>query len=288
MATLGTEPQVVTSAYWLLRRQGEALSGIQVFYTRAPAIVEARRSLEKAQKRFALPEMQFHLLGEEAGRPLDDVLTQEDVQAAFTILYNRLYTLKSQGHRVHFLIAGGRKPLALYGMAAAQLLFDEEDRLWHLYSGPDFLHSRRMIPRAEDDVHLIPIPLIPWHCMLPAATLFEPMTDPWLAVDQARQMGLRTRMHQARHFVEENLTPAERRVVILLVREGLSDREIAQRLHLSPRTVERHLGSVYQKAAAFWGLKRVNRSQLVALLHLYLAASPKFREIPHDGGWSQD
>ena len=35
--------------------------------------------------------------------------------------------------------------------------------------------------------------------------------------------------------------------VLGLVAEGLTDQEVAQRLFLSPRTVGRHLGSVYRK-----------------------------------------
>jgi DNA-binding CsgD family transcriptional regulator len=60
-------------------------------------------------------------------------------------------------------------------------------------------------------------------------------------------------------------------VVELLVREGLGDADIAGRLSLSPRTVERHLGDAYRVARAHWDLPVVNRAQLVALLHLYYA-----------------
>ena len=35
--------------------------------------------------------------------------------------------------------------------------------------------------------------------------------------------------------------------VLGLVAEGLTDQEVAQKLHLSPRTVGRHLSSVYRK-----------------------------------------
>lgn len=43
-----------------------------------------------------------------------------------------------------------------------------------------------------------------------------------------------------------NLTPAERRV-IALVSEGLTNINIAERLSVSPRTVQRHLYSVFRK-----------------------------------------
>jgi predicted ATPase/DNA-binding CsgD family transcriptional regulator len=46
-----------------------------------------------------------------------------------------------------------------------------------------------------------------------------------------------------------NLSPREREVLVLLA-EHLSDREIADRLFLSPRTVERHVGSILAKLEA--------------------------------------
>jgi DNA-binding CsgD family transcriptional regulator len=42
------------------------------------------------------------------------------------------------------------------------------------------------------------------------------------------------------------LTPSEERVAAM-AREGLSNRQIAQTLFLSPKTVEMHLGSIYRK-----------------------------------------
>src|SRR5919197_1324511 len=47
--------------------------------------------------------------------------------------------------------------------------------------------------------------------------------------------------------------------VLTLLAEGLSNREIGERLYLSPRTVERHIANLAAKA----GLER--RAQLVAL-----------------------
>ena len=43
-----------------------------------------------------------------------------------------------------------------------------------------------------------------------------------------------------------NLTPREREV-IKLVPEGLSQREMAQRLFISLHTIKRHLNSIYRK-----------------------------------------
>mgnify|MGYP001150529801 CR=1 FL=1 len=51
--------------------------------------------------------------------------------------------------------------------------------------------------------------------------------------------------------------------VLRLVTEGRSNKEIAARLHLSPRTAEKHVESLLRKTAAR------SRTQLVALAGLY-------------------
>ncbi len=274
LATLGTEPQVVTAGYHLLHRQGVRPERVRVFHTHAPPIQEALQRLARAFQEHRLPPLDLLPLQDLHGHPLVDVLTQEDIHAAFRTFYHILWQHKRQGNRVHFLVAGGRKPLALFAMAAAQLLLDEDDRLWHLYSEPRFLESRALFPRPEDDVRLIAVPLIPWHCMAPAAAVLGPVEDPWQAVGQARRLGLEARIRRARRFIEEELTPAERRVTSLLVREGLQDRELARRLHMSEKTVGNHLNRIYHKAAVFWGLERVQRAQLIALLQPYFLHRP--------------
>ena len=273
LATLGTEAQVVTAAWKLLRGQGVSFQSIEVFFTQAPAVAAARTRLENAAHEHPnFPRPIFTLLGADLGHPLQDVITSEDSRAAFTTIYRRLQTHKSHGRQVHFLIAGGRKPLALFGMATAQLLFDEDDHLWHLYSAGEFLQSKRLFPHPQDQVALVPLPVVPWHRLTPSLMLLEGIDDPWEAVEKARRLSLEERMDLADRFVRAHLTDAERRVVSLLVREGLSDRALAEHLVVSEKTVGNHLSSVYTKAADFLGVERMSRGQLIAFLHLYFVA----------------
>jgi DNA-binding NarL/FixJ family response regulator len=64
------------------------------------------------------------------------------------------------------------------------------------------------------------------------------------AADELRSSGARLRRTAARGA--DSLTPAERRVAELAV-GGLSNRDIAQSLFLSEKTVEAHLGRTYRK-----------------------------------------
>jgi DNA-binding CsgD family transcriptional regulator len=77
------------------------------------------------------------------------------------------------------------------------------------------------------------------------------------AVGQATGL-LRARGSAPTRYAE--LTPAEERVVVMAA-SGVSNRDIAERLFLSPRTVECHLSHAYAKLgvrskaelAAWWG-----------------------------------
>jgi CRISPR-associated protein Csx14 len=269
LATLGSEPQVITAAYDLLIDQGEKIERLRVLYTYCPDTPIAT-AVNRLRLDFPAPaSIDFIPITSDNNQAVADVNTPETAKAAFKAIYRAVWAAKRSNRRVHLCIAGGRKTMAVYGMTTAQLLFDEDDHLWHLFSSGDFLTSKRLHPHPGDDVHLVEIPVILWGEVTPAAWILENVDDPYVAIDRVRGLQLNEKMETARSFLQGSLTPAELRVVELLVREGLSDNEIAERLYLSPRTVEQHLRSAYSKAGGHWEMEQVGRTQLVTLLNLY-------------------
>lgn len=274
MATLGAEPQVVTATLELLKRQGDRIDRAMVFHTAStePPIRQAVERLAEISRRpppGASWDLQLALICDQQGQAVLDVQTPEQTEAAFRFLYRQIQAAKLDGWRIHLLIASGRKTLALFGISAAQLLFDEDDRLWHLYSAGDFLASRRLYPGPGDEAHLIPIPVTLWSQVSPALTDLRRIDDPFQAVERVKRLRLAEKLERARSFLLGALTAAEREAVRRLVCDGLSDQEIGGQLAISPRTVEQHLRSAYRKAAAHWELEDVSRAGLVSLLSIY-------------------
>ncbi|MBI3243447.1 MAG: hypothetical protein HYZ49_14275 [Chloroflexi bacterium] len=278
IATLGSEAQVVTLSLDLLLNKDEPITHVVVLHTAAPdgpiqwALDRLRTEFASGYYppalKFATVELRTYL------GPLTDVDSAEGAEAAFTAIYRAVRAEKLAGRRVHFSLAGGRKTMSVFGMAVAQMLFDEGDKLWHLVSYGKLLEEKRMHAGPGEVPTLVEIPVILWSAVSPVLTDLSEIDDPFAAVERQRGLRLQESLELARTFVLGSLSPAQRPVVELLVREGLSDIEIAERLSLSARTVEHHLRDVYMLARARWGLPSVNRTQLVALLHLYYALKP--------------
>lgn len=251
IATLGAEPQVVTLALDALLASKEPISRVIVVHTAAdrPPIDASLRTLqaEFLEYNYYGNQLLFipHILADSAG-PLADVATASEIEAAFQNFYTLLRQYKHAGCRLHLSIAGGRKTIALFAMAAAQIWFEGEDRVWHLISLPKLIHERALHAASPTDVTLIPVPVAHWGRMTPD--------------DRVR----------ARDFIENVLTPAEREVAALLVREGLSNEVLAQRLGKRPKTIANQLTSVYDKLGVYFNLvDQPDRTMLLVLLGSY-------------------
>jgi len=251
IATLGAEPQVVTLTLDSLLARGERITSVIVVHT-TPDREPVRSSVRSLYREFMVVrpygnEILFvpHLLAGTSG-PLVDVVTPSDIDDAFRSLYILLRQHKQAGRSIHLSVAGGRKTMALFAMAAAQILFGPEDHVWHLVSDPALVISKRLHADRPGDVTLVPVPVAHWERLRPD--------------DSSR----------VRDFIELVLTPAEREVTELLIREGLSNAALAERLGKSVKTVANQLSSVYVKLGRHFDLPDTpDRTLLLVLLGTY-------------------
>jgi DNA-binding CsgD family transcriptional regulator len=275
MATLGSKAQLITLTLDCLSKQGIWPEEVVVFHTwreRSETAHALLRLSEDSKLNTSFPPFRFVEL-KNADGALRDVTLPEELEVAFRSLYSEIRASKMAEKSVHLLIAGGRRTLTVFGMAVAQMLFDDTDFLWHLASHPELEASGRLHAGPEEWVRLIPIPVIPWGRLSPVFNTLFSIEDPLAAVEQLNQIRLREQWDLARIFMLTKVSSAEQVVVKLLVCDGLNQMGISSRLSLSPRTVEQHLRSVYRKAADHWGLEHVNQTMLVRLLNLYCTTS---------------
>jgi len=272
VATLGSEPQVVTIALDLLRERGHRPEEVVVVHTVGDVV---RPALARLAEEFASGEVAYRPVPIEGpSGPVADIVTEEDATALLRTLYREVRALKRAGCRVHLSIAGGRKPMAVYGVVVAQLLFDEDDRAWHLLSeGWQPGDERVMHLRPGARAWLVPVPVLRWTESAAAIAALMAEEDPWAAIQRQQRLTQAQAMQRLGEFLRHWLSPAEREVVELLVQEGLSNKEIARRLHKEERTVANQLTQVYVKLREFLGFPEtpVGRSVLIAELAPYFA-----------------
>lgn len=271
IATLGSEPQVVSVGACLLQQAGMPHARVVVIHTspRLRMIADALRRLQEAFAEPPLDGLKLELVEiQRDGRPMTDILEEEEARATFQTIYGVLKAEKAAGREVHFSIAGGRKVMSTYGMAAAQLLFDAGDALYHLFSDDAFLKERRMLPQAGDRVRLVPVPVL--RLGADAMMFQEILTydNPLDAMRRGHELTRQREYQRAETFARYVLTEAEERVAQISVTQGLQNAEIAQALNLSRKTVANHLSSIYAKLEEYLGYPDTpaGRQQLMLFL----------------------
>lgn len=271
IAPLSSKPQLVTIALDLLLEQGAPIQETVVLHT----------SLERPETRAAVlclsreipscyPQVRLRpiCLCDVDGEPFLDVNSEPAAREAFRVLYREVKTAKRQGRHVHISIAGGRKIIAVYAMAVAQMLFGPDDNIWHIFSTPELIESRALHPQPGQS-QLIPVPVLRWSEVSPALIELALSDDPFEALRYQEQLRRTDEVRRARDFVECHLTPAEREVVELMVCESLTDAEIAARTYRTRKTVGHQLASAYQKAREHFGIEPMDRRVLARLLTVY-------------------
>lgn len=274
IATLGTESQVVTLSLLELKRMGFEVGEVVVVHT-SGLTPEIRAAMDRLDEVFANDERlrryryKRELLQGERG-PIADITTEAEAEATFNALFQIVRHYKLNDYHVHLNVAGGRKPMSIYGMVTAQMLFDEQDRLWHLVSNPQLVKSRRLFPEDGDEYRLVPVPVIRASDRPDLLRQFQNAQE---AVRE--QEALRQELKYT--LFMEKLTEAERKVARLLA-QGLSNEAIASELTNAPSTISKHLSNIYGKWQEVFGpvSRKAIRGAIVAGLNEYFLRK---------GGW---
>ncbi len=144
---------------------------------------------------------------------------------------------------MHLSIAGGRKTMTAFAMAAAHLVFDRTDRIWHLVSSDRLQQIKALHCPGNESAQLVPVPVTSW------ALPDQDVTSQYI------------------NFTEKILSPAEREVATLLLQTGLSNHELAKTLQKSPKTIANQLSRVYAKLQDYLDLPITpDRAMFIALM----------------------
>jgi len=248
IATLGSEPQVVTIALDELLKKGYLLSKVIVIYTKSPKVLDALRILNdeflKEFYKMEFTKVPVKLYSRD--EVIEDFLTEESIKALLSTIYKEVRELKQNGFTIHFLISGGRKIMGIIGMLVAQLLFGDEDRLWYLITeGWELGNERKLHLSSEEKVWLVQIPVIRWS---EASTLMRTVAeigDPNEVEVWYKKLTKKVEMKRKKEFLDHWLTPAEKEIVELVCK-GYDNANISKLLHKREQTIANQLQNIYE------------------------------------------
>jgi CRISPR-associated protein Csx14 len=259
LVTMGGQAQVVTFAVDGLLAMGESLSRVLVLHL-SPEDPRVRRALSQLSAEFAGGQyrgrpLEFrHIPLQALGRPLTAITDGAEAEAVWTLARDLVAALKEEGRTLHLCIAGGPRLLALTLTTAAMFHCDHQDRLWHLYTPPEFLAQARegaiLHAPPEAGVRLIPVPLVPWGAYFPAlrALARPPAAMPMLAPEDAAACAA----------VWARLTERQREVLRALA-SAPSLQDAAEQLGMTLKTLDSHKSQILAECRIAWGMPEGTR-----------------------------
>lgn len=240
LATLGTAPQVVTLVLDALLARGHKIDRVLVLHMspRTPRVAEAVAVLEqeKAYYKKAGIRLELQVFRDDEELEVVDTLHAYQAEAVRRVLFQELQTLKRKRRRVHLSIAGGRKTMSAYGLVAAQMLFEADDCCWHLLSEDRVVADGHLHGVPGDEINLVEVPVLRWSDLSFDAYTLARSSDPFALVRNAEAQ-LRQKRARLQEF-QNRLSPAQRKIFHLMIREGWESPQIAARLGLAPKSVK--------------------------------------------------
>lgn len=252
LVTMGGQAQVVTFAVDGLLAMGEPLSQVLVLHLSSEDL-RVRQALAQLSAEFAGGQYRGHSLEfrriplQALGRPLTAITGGAEAEAVWALARDLLAELKEEGRSLHLCIAGGPRLLALTLTTAAMLHCDHQDRLWHLYTPPEFLKQARegaiLHAPPEAGVRLVPVPFAPWGVYFPAlrALTRPPVGAPSLSPKDAACCAA----------VWKQLTDRQREVLRVLV-SAPSLQDAAEQLGMTLKTLDSHKGQILAWCRVAW------------------------------------
>lgn len=265
IATLGGQPQIVTFALDWLYARGILMDEVAVVHLGKPRYLRAlqRLSGEFPGDRYRGRKCRFRPVPvyiDDRMTLLEDIRTNADASAVWHTIHALIRQVKQERAHIHLLLSGGRRMMALLALSAAMLQLEPGDRLWHLYT-PDALQREAKdgaILHAPDgaEVRLLQIPVPLLGSYFPAVQALATMSPEDVLARQTRWLdqGDRTRCEA----VWRALTPRQRDVLRAFA-QGLNRQQVAERLSLSPKTVDSHKSQILGHCRAIWGIEDTQR-----------------------------
>ncbi len=256
VATLGSQPQIVTLALDALLIRGYPLTELIVIH-----LTQHGPHYQAALQRLAALFVDDHYCGQPlrfrmlpiliGQRPVADVQSEAAVDAASTAIQRLLQQLKAQHATIHLCATGGRRVLSMLATAAALQHFDQHDRVWHLYSSDavraaTHRGAQMHYPDAAEVALLrIPVPTLgAGFGALPAAPAVVGTPPP--EYERCREVLTRISPRQCE--------------VLQAVARGLSPQEVAAALSVEVSTVYSHQKVIFQECINVWGLPPEQRA----------------------------
>ncbi len=261
-ATLGTKPQVVLLAFSLLARQGVHIRKCLVFHTRSPRL-DIQRALKYLRETW--PSWSNRVPLDFKSFPVDDLNSPEALRQVYRVIHEGIQDLKNAGFNVHLSISGGRKPISIAAFLTAQFLFSSSDHIWYLYTPPNEEDADPAQLLRNPRVRLIDLPVPVWTDLPLLLRAVGQYHDPWTAAEVQRSLVQQADQCRFAEIFQGKLTKAEREVVRALILYGGTNKDIAQRLGKSPKTVSHQLASVYQKLRKELGNVAVDRTAVASV-----------------------
>ena len=266
LATLGTAPQVVTLVLDSLLQRGYKIDEVLVLHmsSRTPRVADAVKALEQEKAFYRKAAIRFRLQVFRDDQELEvvDTLHAYQADAVRRVLFQELQALKRKRWRVHLSIAGGRKTMSAYGLVAAQMLFDADDRCWHLLSEDRVIADGRLHGVAGDDINLVEVPVLRWSDLSFDAYTLARSSDPFALV-QSAEAQFRQKRARLQEF-QNRLSPSQRKIFHLMVHEGLEAPQIAARLGLAAKSVQNLCPRILEAFCAFSGEPDAGYLRMVA------------------------